>query len=394
TGQNWGWVTAKHDLTGLGGEPEVRFRIVFGSNSIENMYDGFAFDDIQIYEKPASDVGVTGWLSPVSGCGHTAADSVTIVVTNFGTQPTNDTIPVGYSLDSGLTVTVDTIFGIIPVGGDTIFTFSVPYDLSAPGIYYGGAATLLEGDGDNDNDTLFVEINVIPEISSFPYYEDFESGEGFWESGGINSMWEFGTPASVIINSAASGDSAWTTSLDSIYNNNENSYVESPCFDFSTLTNPVFQFSIWSDAEDSQDGAALQYSTDGGASWFHIGAYLDPDNWYNDNTILGLDFSGNQDGWTAQTGSWVTAKHDISGLGGEPGVRFRIVFGSNGSENLYDGFAFDDINIYEAITDISIIIPPSGDIYGCDFTATDTVMILIENVGEVTIPANDTIFLF
>ncbi|MGZ4036555.1 MAG: PKD domain-containing protein, partial [Bacteroidia bacterium] len=43
-----GWVTAKHCLTGLANQPNVKFRFVFGSGTTCNNYDGIAIDDILI----------------------------------------------------------------------------------------------------------------------------------------------------------------------------------------------------------------------------------------------------------------------------------------------------------------------------------------------------------
>ncbi len=51
-----------------------------------------------------------------------------------------------------------------------------------------------------------------------------------------------GAPAKIIINKAANGQKAWVTSLNGKYKNNEQSYLYSPCFDLSGLTQPVLSF--------------------------------------------------------------------------------------------------------------------------------------------------------
>lgn len=43
-----GWVTAKHCLTGLANQPNVRFRFLFGAGTTCNNFDGIAIDDIVI----------------------------------------------------------------------------------------------------------------------------------------------------------------------------------------------------------------------------------------------------------------------------------------------------------------------------------------------------------
>lgn len=192
--------------------------------------------------------------------------------------------------------------------------------------------------------------NSVAQITSYPYQEDFESGDGGWVANNTtNGTWALGTPIGTIINSADSGSNAWVTNLSGTYNSSEDSWVTSPVFDFSGLTSPSIEFSIWYDIEFSWDGAVLQSSIDSGASWQNVGAFGDPNNWYTDNTINGNP-GGQQEGWsgtgTAGTGGWVIARHALTGLGGQSNVLLRVAFGSDTSVT-DDGMAFDSINIFE-----------------------------------------------
>ncbi|MDY2586132.1 fibronectin type III domain-containing protein [Winogradskyella aquimaris] len=214
----------------------------------------------------------------------------------------------------------------------------------------------------------FVAISSVKaQIASFPYTEDFESGDGGWVANNTtNGTWALGTPAGAIINSAASGTNAWVTNLTGNYNSNEDSWVTSPVFDFSSLTAPSIELSIWYDIEFSWDGAVLQSSIDGGTTWVNVGAFGDPNNWYTDNTINGAP-GGQQEGWSgtgaAGTNDWVTARHPLTGLGGQANVIFRVAFGSDGSVT-DEGFAFDDINIFE------VTCPEPTDITFANVTET------------------------
>lgn len=194
-------------------------------------------------------------------------------------------------------------------------------------------------------------MQIEAQITTFPYLEDFEAGDGGWTvvDDGANTSWALGAPTGVIINSAASGTNAWVTNLSGTYNTNDNSSVVSPEFDLSTLTAPEIQFNLWWDVETSWDGLVLQSSIDNGVTWVNVGNLNDPNNWFNDDTIGGNP-GGQEIGWTgtgaAGSGTWVVSRHTLDGLAGQPSVLLRFAFGSDVSV-VDEGVAFDDINIYE-----------------------------------------------
>ena len=201
-------------------------------------------------------------------------------------------------------------------------------------------------------------------ISSFPYVENFEAGNGGWITGGTASDWAWGHPSKTIINAAAQGTNCWIAGglSNSTYNSGENSWLMSPCFDFSALVHPEISFSIFWETEKRFDGASFQYSTDGGANWTLLGSTntnnCDINHWYNTDNVTYL---GNSMGWSGSMkpnsgnclggdglGAWAAAKHPLNFLAGESNVRFRFRFGAGTQCNTYDGFAVDDIIIKEA----------------------------------------------
>ncbi len=349
-----GWVTAKHALTGLAGQTNVRLRIAFASDG-SGTDDGFAFDNFQIYQPSASDVGVAAITVPGTGSTCSANPvNVTVRLQNFGSAPQSN-IPVSYTVNGGAPVTA-TFAGPLAPGATAVFTFPTPYTPAGNGTYTFTATTNLAGDGNASNNAAPSNpaLTIITPITSFPYNETFDNGAGGWSSGGTLSSWALGTPAKGVINSAFSGPNSWITNLTAPYNNNENSFVLSPCFDFSSLALPTVELKIWWQSESSYDGAVLQSSIDGGATWQNVGAVGDPDNWYNDSTLNGNP-GGQQEGWTGNgngfppingSGGWLTAKHVLSGLANQPSVRLRIAFASEGS-GTDDGFAFDNFQIYQ-----------------------------------------------
>jgi len=379
-----GWVTASSTIPALAGQPSVRFRVAFGSNATTTD-NGFAFDDFQVDDAPPVELALRRILAPVSGCGRTAAEVVTVRVTNFG-QAAQSNIPVSYRIGTGAVVT-ETLAGPIAPGDSATYSFTATADLSAPGIYNLTAYVDQAGDANRTNDTLRSTINALPLINSFPHTQDFESGQGGWVSGGTGSTWAFGTPAKSVINSAASGVNSWVTGglTTGTYVANENSFVESPCYDLSTLTNPEVALRIWWNCEFSWDGAVLQSSINNGATWQNVGALGDPNNWYNDGTIEGNP-GGQQVGWTGRnssgngSGGWVTAKNRLNGLAGQPNVRFRIAFGADGSVQ-DNGFAFDDFTVREvAANDIAVLSVDSLE-SDCPYTNAETVYISVANKG-------------
>ena len=104
----------------------------------------------------------------------------------------------------------------------------------------------LAGDGDNSNDTSApVTIEKAAFVGTFPYTESWENGPGGWTVTGTNSSWELGMPQNTVIDTAADGTNAWVTGLDSTYNLSEQSFLASPCFDFSGFAaDPFVTFSL------------------------------------------------------------------------------------------------------------------------------------------------------
>ncbi len=194
---------------------------------------------------------------------------------------------------------------------------------------------------------------VHAQITTYPYQEDFESGDGGWTADNSSAgSWELGEPAADVINSADSGINAWVTNLTGNYNPDDSGIVNSPIFDFSSLNAPSIQLSIWYNSEFSWDGMVLQSSIDDGASWQNVGAVDDPNNWYTDDTINGSP-GGQEEGWSGSgdfsgSGGWVVARNALAGLGGQPNVILRFAFGADDFVQL-EGIGFDTISIFEVL---------------------------------------------
>lgn len=205
----------------------------------------------------------------------------------------------------------------------------------------------------------------ITPVSGLPYNENFETSNGNWVAGGTFSDWAWGTPSKPVINAASSGSKCWITGgLNTRgYNGDQNSWLKSPCFNFTNLKHPYLKFKVFWETEGKNDGANLQYSIDNGSTWQILGNRTETtgclsEKWYNDGPLSSI---GNQDAWSGNIQSskpgcivsggsagWVTAKHSAANLSGVPNVMFRFVFASTTSCNDFDGFAIDNFTIEEA----------------------------------------------
>ena len=387
--QNWNLVEL--DMSSYGTSWAVRFRV--NSNNSWFAHD-IAIDDFGIVDVLPQDAGITDIFTPMTGCGLTSNEDLTLGLANLGTDTILNGVTVNYQISlNGVPGAINSL----PSPQDTIFAgVTLPVVISGvnfgtPGTYTVTAWTSgLAGDTNGFNDTTTVDIIHIPIVSSYPYGEDFESGDGGWVVEGQSTTWELATPANVVINSAASGVNSWVTNATGFYNNNEDGYVISPCFDFTNLQSPKIEMAVWWESEFSWDGAVLQSTVNNGATWVNVGAFGDPDNWYTDNTINGAP-GGSQQGWTGRNGAgptggsngWVIAKHGLDSLAGEPDVRLRVAFGSDGSVP-DEGFAFDDIFIFDTPDDdVGVVAFTSPSESECSSDSTE-ITVQIVNFGLQT----------
>jgi len=167
---------------------QLKIRFKLGPTDGEENYSGWNIDDVYLTgEFITRDVGVSEWIYPLSGSGHSSSDSVTVSIRNYGGAEITDPVPVAYSFDGGLTWIVNNMTRNIPIGGSAVFTFPTKTDLSSPGLKPSVLAkTLFPGDQYTGNDQLSTQIYIVPTYSP-PYLENFEQNEGYWRSMGSKS---------------------------------------------------------------------------------------------------------------------------------------------------------------------------------------------------------------
>jgi len=245
------------------------------------------------------------------------------------------------------------------------------------------------------SETKTVNIRPSIDLSVISYVENFENAPEItgWavdmQSSTSNYSWQWGVPSGEKIDNAASGLNAYVTNLDGSYNNNEISYVSSPCFDFTQMEKPMISFDFISDLELNKDGVILEYSITKD-EWNTVGVYGEGVNWYNSFGIGG-NALGQSSGWTgdgkslntAYTPTWNNARYWLDDLKGNAGVQFRFVLGTDNS-TLGEGFGFDNIQIGER--NRLVLLEHFANPEENDFENTQSLIenISLENENDVT----------
>jgi hypothetical protein len=125
------------------------------------------------------------------------------------------------------------------------------------------------------------------------------------------------------------------------YNNLETSYLYSPCFDISSLSNPMLSFSLAYSFEDCRrfnvvcDAGWMEYSLDGGQNWVKLGAFGEGESWY--------DYESGQVWMQNNQTDWREAIIPLPKHNGV--IRLRYVMSSDDGSTR-EGLAIDNFHIY------------------------------------------------
>jgi hypothetical protein len=209
-------------------------------------------------------------------------------------------------------------------------------------------------------DTIYMRPYIRNITDGEPYMEDFEGNAAGWfafkSQSSPQMSWKLGNVGSESFpyDMSENGSHAWYTDLVR-KDTTEQSWVISPCFDFSNMRRPMISLDRKISSDRDRDGASLQYTYDNGKAWHNVGAINDGSvNWYNSFRIQNGP-GGQGEGWTGgfvfdRYEEWKQSRHELDDLTGRPRVQFRIAYGSSGEslpqiEN--EGFAFDNVWIGE-----------------------------------------------
>ena len=295
---------------------------------------GISFDDF-LLTRSKDDAGFTRLIQPVLKqiCSLSDAEKITIAVKNYGTDSLLQ-VPVSYAVNKD---TVTEIIPFIKPKDSVSYTFSKTADMSAFQLYKIKAWISYPADNYRNNDSSGdYSIQTTPLIDQYPYLEGFEKNNGYWFSGGLNDNWQWGKPQKTIIHKAANGSNAWVTNLTGNYNDNEYAFLYSPCFDLSSLTQPVLSFSHIFKMEDDCDCDFhwVEYSLDDSV-WNVLGNAATGINWYD---------KAAPEAWQISNPLWHVSSFDIPVKA--PKVRFRFAMYSDPGTN-DEGVGIDDVHIFD-----------------------------------------------
>ncbi len=335
---------------------------------------GVTLDNITL-SMETNDVFIVGTESISNyNCGLSSTAPIKLYVGN-GVNRTVYNIAVSYQIDNGAIIT-ELIDSISPK--DTItYTFNTPADLSLTKYYTLNSWVYLATDTYRLNDSLLgMSVMNQPIIANFPYLQTFEENDGFFTDDGVTKVFQYGTPNKNNISYAASGTKAWITDTASVYPDRANHSLYSPCFDVSTLANPMLSFSFIyhteqpseNDSNQLADYAFVEYTHDG-FTWQKLGTQGAGYNWYNHQNDV---FVGTQNAY------WQVASIPIPK--DENIFAFRLRFVSDEGGN-FDGIAIDDIHIYDL----------ENPIFSGDSLNTPADISLLSNTTTPVLSGNDIV---
>lgn len=107
----------------------------------------FAQDDLQM-------LGITSPITPA--CSYTTTETIQVTIRNNGPSPLPAAVvDLSYRINAGpVNTDAAVVLPFLPVTGVTTYTFSVPADLSAPGVYLLDVWLVFAGDPDQTNDSI------------------------------------------------------------------------------------------------------------------------------------------------------------------------------------------------------------------------------------------------
>jgi bacillolysin len=325
---------------------------LYGSNSAERKATQDAFYAVNVGEEfiPfATDLKLVEFTELVD----ISCDGIVnpkIKVRNSGVTNVINTIQIKYAID-GVAQNPFNWDGSLAVDQEMEITLPT---LTATSIesHYLFVETVVSGDEDSSNNSIISKYSVNRTDETPTAVNTFDNFlMDYWltyKEGAGSNLWVIGVPNKTNLNSVTSGTKAYLSGTTANYPNATKAYLISPCYDLTSMSNPLMKFNMAFKLQENFDIVYVEYSTDA-KKWNLLGSAADP-NWYNSNRNFesGEISTDCQNCPGAQwTGSSVVFKeysYDLSAFVNEPNIIFRFVFHSDASIT-DEGVVIDDFVI-------------------------------------------------
>ena len=164
------------------------------------------------------------------------------------------------------------------------------------------------------------------------------SGGDNWVVKGDQDVWSIAAPNGTLLNSAGSGNKAYTTNPNGDYAANKQSQLVSPCYDLTTVSSPVLKFSMAYEIEEDWDYLYLECTINKGATWNNLATYTG-----NNSTLSAYEF-------------------DLENFASASSIIFRYRFVSDGYVE-QEGVVLDDFIIEGATLNLEENIQNNINLY-------------------------------
>lgn len=279
----------------------------------------------------ANDIKLLAIENPSSTSVSCGSVNPQLLVKNNG-QNTITEVVISYSIDNQAANTQTWIGTINSLDQQTI-------ELQSLDIAFGehelSATVTIENDtySTNNTATISFRVNKSGETQTVNTFEAADDELLIATDNGDSNLWQRGVPNGEQLNSAVSGTQVYATNLNGDYSDNTKTYLYSPCYDLTNITEPFLKFDMAFDIEFDWDLLYVQYSTDLGQNWNLLGTSEDP-NWYNSSRIAGDGV--NNDCYNCVGGQWTGTNtemseysYDLQPLTDSENIIFRFVFHSD-----------------------------------------------------------------
>ncbi|MEM1124727.1 MAG: T9SS type A sorting domain-containing protein, partial [Bacteroidota bacterium] len=171
----------------------------------------------------------------------------------------------------------------------------------------------------------------------------------------------------------------WIFRVDTLDNSTNISYLQGPCFDFSSYSiDPKIAFQLFLNTDDEASQFWLEVSTDNGQNWRKVVTNEAAFNWYN---------TPNEAAWTNVFGKgiWQYVETPLQNVAGQAQTRFRCVFEKGGEETIGPKVAIDDVHLFLPTNENVVALAAQNTATNSCGIRTDGVQLELYNASDIVV---------